>query len=123
MGKTGTHQQWHMLRADDGVLTLSRRLPARFDFAATTVISGGANLRKGRIATQVRQDMWRVLQSLRGFAPVVQVKVLGDDLEITAGGAVDGRFPKPRSVALVSAVLDCPDRRARWMRSARRAKV
>ncbi|MBU2868863.1 hypothetical protein KO497_17965 [Pacificibacter marinus] len=114
------HQQWHMLRADDGGLTLSRRLPARFDFAAKTVISGGGNLRKGRIATQVRQDMWRVLQSLRGFAPVVQVKAQGDDLEITAGGAVMGCFPKLRSEALVSEMLDCPDRRARWVRSARR---
>lgn len=123
MGKIGMHQQWHMQRADDGVLTLSRRLPARFDFAATTVISGGANLRKGRMATQVRQDMWRALQSLRGFAPVVRVKAQGDDLEITAGGAVAGQFPKLRSEALVFEVLECPDRQARWVRSARRAEV
>lgn len=119
MGKTKTHQQWHMLR-EDGELTLTRRLPAKFDFAAKTVISGGAELRKGRIATQVRQDMWRALQSLRGFAPVVQVTVRGDDLEIVAGGAVAGRFPKARSEALVSEVLESTDRRNRWVRSARR---
>ena len=122
MGKTGAHQQWHMLR-EDGTLTLSRRLPARFDFAAKTVISGGATLRKGRVATQVRQDMWRALQSLRGFAPVVHVIVQGNDLEITAGGAVDGRFPKQRTEEQVAEVLECPDRRARWVRSARRART
>jgi hypothetical protein len=120
MGKAKTHQQWHMLREADEV-TLTRRLPARFDFAAKTVISGGATLRKGRIATQVRQDMWRALQSLRGFAPVVQVRVVGGDLEITAGGAVSGQFPKSKSIAQVSDMLECPDRRARWMRSAQRA--
>ncbi|SEK59353.1 hypothetical protein [Pacificibacter marinus] len=118
MGKS-KHQHWHMLREADG-LTLTRRLPARFDFAAKTVISGGAALRKGRVATQVRQDMWRALQSLRGFAPVVQLRVVGDDLEITAGGSVSGQFPKLRSIALVSDVLECPERRARWMRSAQR---
>lgn len=122
MGHTQGHQQWHMLR-EDGALTLSRRLPARFDFAARTVISGGAGLRKGRLATQVRQDMWRALQSLRGFAPVVHVKVLGNDLEITAGGAVAGRFPKAQSEARVLDVLECPDRRTRWLRNARGAKV
>lgn len=122
MGQTGAHQQWHMLR-EDGTLTLSRRLPARFDFAAKTVISGGAILRKSRLATQVRQDMWRALQSLRGFAPVVQINVHGDDLEIIAGGAVAGRFPKQKSEEQVSEVLECPDRRARWMRSARRTRA
>jgi hypothetical protein len=120
MGKTGAHQQWHTLR-EDGKLTLSRRVPARFDFAAKTVISGGAALRKGRLATQVRQDMWRALQSLRGFAPVVRITVLGDDLEITAGGAVEGRFPKAQSEARVSEVLECPARRSRWVRGARKA--
>lgn len=119
MGHTRAHQQWHSLR-DDGGLTLTRSLPARFDFSAKTVISGGANLRKGRIATQVRQDMWRALQSLRGFAPVVHVCIQGDDLEITAGGAVAGRFPKLQTEARVLDVLECPERRARWMRTARK---
>jgi hypothetical protein len=119
MGKSGTNQQWHMLR-EEGRLTLSRRLPARFDFAAKTVILGGANLRKGRVASNVRQDMWRALQSLRGFAPVIQVQVVGDDLEITAGGAVAGRFPKLQSEARVADVLECPERRARWQRTARK---
>lgn len=110
------HRNWHILREGDA-LTLARRLPVRFDFAAQTVISGGAGLRRGRIAHQVRQDMWRALQDLRGFAPVVRVLVRGDDLEITAGGAVSGRFPKTQCEAAVAEVLADSVNRARWMRT------
>lgn len=117
MGQT----RWHM-STEDGALTLARRMPARFDVAATTVIEGGAGLRKARVAHQVRQDMWRALQNLRGFAPVVRVRSSGDDLEITAGGAVAGRFPKAETEARIRAVLDNEHHRARWGRYAKEAK-
>ncbi|WP_066705780.1 hypothetical protein [Celeribacter ethanolicus] len=109
---------WHILK-DEGALTLARRLPARFDVAVTAVIEGGAGLRKSRIASQVRQDMWRSLQNLRGFAPVVRVAERGEDLEITAGGMVAGRFPKFETEACIRALLDSQDHRARWVRFAR----
>ncbi|RPE72050.1 hypothetical protein EDD53_1189 [Pacificibacter maritimus] len=122
MANSRNKQRWHMLR-DAGQVTLSRRLPVRFDFAAKTTIKKGATLRKGRIASNVRQDMWRALQHLRGFAPVVQVQVVGEDLEITAGGAVDGQFPQQQTESLVADVLDCADRRARWVRNAEKAGI
>jgi hypothetical protein len=111
---------WHILK-DEGALTLARRLPARFDVAVTAVIEGGAGLRKSRIAAQVRQDMWRSLQNLRGFAPVVRVAERGEDLEITAGGTVAGRFPKSDTEARIRALLDSQDHRIRWVRFAREA--
>lgn len=113
-----TRSQWHISDAD-GAVTLSRRLPAQFDVAVQTVISGGAGLRKVRIAHQLRQDMWRALQNLRGFSPVVRVVAIGSDLEITAGGTVAGRFPKAATEARLSEVLENPNLRARWARYAK----
>jgi hypothetical protein len=112
-----TRSQWHISEAD-GALTLSRRLPAQFDVAVQTVISNGAGLRKARIAHQLRQDMWRALQNLRGFSPVVRVATNGSDLEITAGGTINGRFPKATTEARLAALLDDPNLRARWARYA-----
>ncbi|WP_417262798.1 hypothetical protein [Celeribacter sp.] len=117
-----SRSRWHMSEVD-GALIVARRSPAHFDVAATTVIEGGADLRKSRVAHQVRQDMWRALQSLRGLAPVVRVAVQGADLEITAGGMIAGRFPKQDSEARIQAVLDNPDNRARWVRFAQRNTV
>ncbi|WP_460274982.1 hypothetical protein [Celeribacter sp. ULVN23_4] len=115
-----TRRSWHILK-EQGALTLARRLPIRFDVAASVVIEGGAGLRKSRVAAQVRQDMWRSLQNLRGFAPVVRVAERGNDLEITAGGSVAGRVPKSETEARIRAVLDNETHRARWVRFARKA--
>lgn len=110
-------KDWHMT-VDGDALIVARRLPVRFDFAVTSVISGGAGLRRGRVARQVRQDMWRALQSLRGFQPAVSVRAVGDDLEVTAGGGVAGGFPKAHCEATVADLLSDPVRRARWVRYA-----
>jgi hypothetical protein len=115
-------RNWHMNTIENG-LTLSRHRSARFDFSSVILIAGGADLRKSRIAHQVRQDLWRALQHLRGYAPVVQVRALGDDLEITAGGEVQGRFPKANCEDLVAQVLGCKVRQARWARFSVRKKA
>ncbi|AJE48091.1 hypothetical protein [Celeribacter indicus] len=115
MGRRG----WHIVETE-GALRLARRHPARFDFAATTVLPGGAELSRRRIAHQVRQDMWRALRDLRGFSPVVEVVPRDGGMKITAGGSVAGRFPKDASTARVAALLEAPDLRARWVAFARR---
>ncbi|MCA0042964.1 hypothetical protein [Celeribacter litoreus] len=107
--------RWHILK-EDGALTLARQLPARFDLSVSTVIPGGAGLHKERLARQVRQDMWRALQTLRGFAPVVRVSEVGADIEITAGGAIAGPYPKEDATTRLRGVLDNPNHRARWTR-------
>ncbi len=68
------------------------------------------------MAHQVRQDVWRALQNLRGFAPAVRVERAGQALRITAGGQVDGRFSKAAAEARIAEVLDDPANRARWQR-------
>jgi hypothetical protein len=107
--------EWHVQR-DGAVLTLARRLPARFDVWAETRIPARGRL---RLATQVRQDLWRALQGQRGFSPVIEIRQADGGLDVRAGGRIDGgRFDAPRVRQAIAAVLDDPDNRRRWLRCA-----
>lgn len=105
---------WHIRRGTDE-LTLARQLPPRFDVQAETELPMADPL---RLAHQVRQDMWRALQNMRGFSPVVRVETRAEDVKITAGGRVEGRVPK-NTADSIAAVLNDPGNRARWLRHAR----
>ena len=104
--------RWHVIEEADGALTLARRLPVRFDLAAETVLGGGVGRR--RLAHLVRQDMWRTLRHLRGFAPVVRVARVPGGLHVRAGGAVAGRLARADAEARIAALLADPGHRARW---------
>ncbi len=101
--------RWHTLR-DAEVLTLARRLPPRFDVEASAEFPP---LRRGRLAHQVRQDLWRRLKRLRGFSPVVEVRRRPSGLRVRAGGQVEGRVPPGTSEAIAELLHD-PALRARW---------
>ncbi|MDO6520221.1 hypothetical protein Q8W37_01095 [Shimia thalassica] len=105
-----TRKGWHIQRKDDTV-TVARRLPARFDVSACTVMPSGGRL---RLAQQIRQDMWRRLQNLRGFSPVVEVKDVNGALQVTAGGSIDGPFPRASIEEKLANLLADPDLRTRW---------
>ncbi len=105
---------WHITH-DGPTLTLSRGVPARFDISATARFPD-ANRRL--LASQIRQDMWRRLQRLRGFRPVVEVTRDAQGLTVRAGGAVEGRVP-PHAQAALQDLLTDPAFRARWLRCAR----
>jgi hypothetical protein len=109
--------RWHILR-EGRVLTLARHLPPRFDVAAETVLPR-ANAR--RLAHQVRQDMWRALQNLRGFSPVVRVEDGDRHMTLIAGGRVSGRAPADTNRRIAN-VLEAPANRARWLRHAGEAR-
>ena len=94
---------------------LARHLPARFDFAVRTTLGPGNAL---RLAHQIRQDMWRALQDLRGFSPVVRLEPQAAGWDVTAGGRALGSVPA-RHMAVAQSVLDCPQNQARWIRHAR----
>lgn len=95
---------------EGAVLTLTRRLPARFDVEVQTHLPDG---RRGRIAHQVRQDLWRALQGVRGFSPVVEVTRDGAGVTLRAGGRVDGAMPANLRDR-IAAVLNDPANRTRW---------
>lgn len=108
---------WNILR-EEGALTLCRQSPPRFDVAAATDLPKADPL---RLAHQIRQDVWRALQNVRGFSPVVRVVRSADGLRVTAGGRVLG----PVSAVLaerVDAVLADPKNRRRWLRHAGRGR-
>lgn len=106
---------WHIRRDATG-LTLSRRPEARFDVSSSAVFPP---LRMLPLAQMIRQDLWRQLQRLRGFAPVVRVERGAEGLTVTAGGTVAGPCPRSRTEALIGEMLHDPDLRARWQRCAR----
>lgn len=118
---------WHLQR-DGAVVVLSRRLPARFDLSAATVLHSGAHpVSRGRLAHQIRQDVWRCLQNLRGFRPVVQIThdAAAGALHVVAGGALEGQpngAVRGKAEALLADILADPARRTRWLRHARSRK-
>lgn len=118
--KTGRKADaWHVECCADRYV-LSRRWPAVFDFSVTRDVPV---MDRARLARQVRQDVWRALQQMRGFAPVVRIEQAGEGLRVTAGGAVAGRFDRSRAEEAVAGVLDCPRRRARWTRWAAKRRA
>jgi hypothetical protein len=102
---------WHILRDEDG-LTLARHLPVRLD---VSVVSEVPLCDAGRLARQVRQDMWRALQRVRGFSPVVRVERLKEGMRITAGGRVPA-VARSDAQRRIADVLGDGCRRARWVR-------
>lgn len=102
--------RWHTLREGDSV-TLARHLPPRLELAVQTTLP---RVHPERLAHQIRQDLWRALQSLRGFSPVVRLDPIPDGWAVTAGG----RAPRPVADAIIErarAVLEDPANRARWV--------
>lgn len=108
-------RKWKIQRSPECV-ALSRRGNVVFDVSAQTAFPLCA---RARLAHQVRQDLWRELQNLRGFSPVVLIEAQGDGLRVTAGGEVAAKtFPKPAIEAQIAALLADPKLRARWLRHA-----
>ena len=115
----GRRNAW-LVQREGAVLTLARRLPARFDLSASTLLPrGAARLSRARLAHQLRQDVWRLLRDLRGFCPVVRIERSEDALSVTVGGTL-AHLPAPvaRAEARLSDLLANPAHRARWMRHA-----
>lgn len=102
---------WHILREEGGALTLCRRMPPRFDVMAETDLPGGSAL---RLAHQIRQDLWRLLRQVRGFAPVVRLAPSASGWTVTAGGALV-RQPAPGLSGQIADLLHSPAHRRRWL--------
>lgn len=101
---------WYELRSDAGYV-LARHWPPRLDVVAT---GDFPPVRRGRLARQIRQDLWRMLQGLRGFSPVIEVDATACGLRVRAGGRLVA--PAPSGVeSRIKDLLDSPGHRARWL--------
>ncbi|MEL6700449.1 MAG: hypothetical protein AAFO58_02035 [Pseudomonadota bacterium] len=107
---------WHILREGD-VLTLARRLPVRFDIAESTQVP---LCDPARLIWQVRQDLWRKLQRLRGFSPVVRVTPEAGQFTLTAGGRLEAGRGYPAVSQDIRDVICDRQRQERWLRWARK---
>ena len=111
-----TQKNWHIER-EGSCTTVARHLPARFDVSASAQFP---LVSPTRLANQIRQDMWRALQSVRGFSPVICVEQVEAGLSVTAGGRVLRPVPAGLS-SKIEELLNDSTRRARWIKWAKRA--
>ncbi|MGH1578384.1 hypothetical protein [Planktotalea sp.] len=105
-----TQSNWHTLR-EGARTTVARHLPVRFDVSASAEFPDG---NAARLAHMIRQDMWRALQNLRGFSPVVQVEKSEGTMKVTAGGRVLGLVTSGLE-GRIGALLNDAGLRRRWI--------
>ncbi|MEM7743646.1 MAG: hypothetical protein AAF409_08050 [Pseudomonadota bacterium] len=111
---------------DDGTTAdlRARHAPDRWDVAVAATLPPqppSARLRR-RLVHQIRQDLWRAAQAVRGFTPRVSVAQTPDAIQITAGGVilVRGALGAGLDERLASILADDQKRR-RWLAHARAA--
>lgn len=98
-------------------LVLARPAATRMDVAAQAMFPP---LRPVALAHEIRKDLWRSLQRLRGFSPVVIVQNEAEGLRVTAGGRVEAaHWPRENTLTAVETLLSNPAKRARWIAHAR----
>jgi hypothetical protein len=105
--------------AEGDTLTLARLRPARFDVSAQTRLPAGPRRNRLSVAQQIRQDLWRCLQGVRGFSPVVAVTHADGGMLVRAGGRLAcGGVSIGPITARIEALLAEEALRARWVRHA-----
>lgn len=114
MAMRSRNRKWHIER-DGNELTLYRSKPVRFDLLVEADLP---RMDRARLAHQIRQDMWRALQTIRGFRPAVQVTRTDAGVHVRAGGAIEARFPMGHAAQRLKSVLEDPENQARWQRFA-----
>ncbi|QPM91904.1 hypothetical protein [Pseudooceanicola algae] len=115
-----TRSRWHRLEQQDGTVTVTRRLPVRFDLRVETCLAAPDPLSRTALAHQIRQDLWRALRDLPGLSPAVTLRRTGGVIEITAGGRLERGRVSERDRNRCLAVLEDPARQARWLAHAGR---
>ena len=105
---------WHVIDARQEYV-LARRLPIKFDVEACADFP---SVDKARLALQLRQDLWREMQSLRGFSPVIHISASKAGLLVKAGGQCD--VVPPGTARKIADLLNDPLKRVRWIKCATR---
>ena len=101
---------WLDTETERGLLHARAGLPDRWDVSVSRDWTVARPVSRRRVAAQVRQDLWRAAQSIRGFVPRVLVRAEAGQIHLTAGGTqLTGRTP-PGLTARLTALSDWPDR-------------
>ena len=89
-----------------------KRLPVQFDLLAETNLPP---CRSQKLALQIRQDMWRLLQNVRGLLPAVEVTGRETVIYVRAGGQLTCSVHVRSAQAKLQDMLDDPTYRQRWI--------
>ena len=90
---------------------IAKRFPLSFDLLAETNFPV---CRPRILALQIRQDMRRLLQNLRGFLPAVEVRVSVFCMHVPAGGQSTCSVHVQSAQFKLQNMLDDPVYRKRW---------
>ena len=91
---------------------MGKRFPVQFDLLAETTLPV---CRSKKLALQIRQDMWRLLQNVRGFLPAVQVTSHETGMYVRAGGQLTSLVHVRFAQLKLQDMLDDPIYRQRWI--------
>ena len=91
---------------------MGKRFPIRFDLLAETIFPV---CRSQILAMQIRQDMWRLLQNLRGFLPAVEVRASEFSMHVRAGGQLTCSIHVVSAQLKLQDMLENPVYRQRWI--------
>ena len=90
---------------------LAKRFPLSFDLLAETNFPV---CRPKILALQIRQDIWRLLQNLRGFLPAFEVRVSVFCMHVRAGGQLTCFVHIQSAQIKLQNMLDDPVYRKLW---------
>ena len=91
---------------------LGKRFPVQFDLLAETIFP---LCRSQKLALQIRQDMWRLLQNVRGFLPAVEVTGRETGMYVRAGGQLTCSVHVRSAQVKLQNMLENPAYRQRWI--------
>ena len=102
---------WFHKQLGDSYL-IAKRFPFSFDLLAETNFPV---CRPKILALQIRQDMWRLLQNLRGFLPAVEVRASNFSMHVRAGGQLTCSIHVVSAQIKLQDMLENPVYRQRWI--------
>ena len=91
---------------------LGKRFPVQFDLLAETIFP---LCRSQKLALQIRQDMWRLLQNVRGLLPAVEVTGRETGMYVRAGGQLTCSVQVCSAQVKLQNMLENPAYRQRWI--------
>ncbi|MEM9046834.1 MAG: hypothetical protein AAGC81_19315 [Pseudomonadota bacterium] len=114
--------KWALTESDDAVVLAPRGIAPHWDLAVERSLPCPTRCSRRHVARQIRQDLWRAMQVMRGFVPIVSVSWADQSAEIRAGGRFLCGAAPPNAFETIASVLDNEDNRRRWLAHATRQK-
>ncbi len=122
-------KSWVIQSSDTAVLLHRKGAALRWDIKGMALLHlPGQKMTpdrvRRRVAQQIRQDLWRMLQGLRGFSPMVEVTGDVGHLRVVAGGSVQPSRPLPGLWSQkITTMLETEALQKRWISHAVKGQI